>query len=191
MTPQEILVTGHHRRHRSRGLIPVIPHARRRPRGSFVSSGEMYRLDSGVPYRDFKLSPREFLRLVEGERTKAEEFDPEYGTQYEKFLDEGYTHLMNRMRKGQEMDALTLVVGPSGNADSKDPRIYKVRGHEGRHRAASAARLGIPRVPVRIYFREADPSWYQRLVSPNTSIIRPQFDYYGKPTRAPRGVKSP
>jgi len=62
--------------------------------------------------------------------------------------DESAQNLEYRMRNGLPLDFLVLKI---------DSKIKKVIGHEGRHRATVAKKLGITKVPVLVYFEEAYP----------------------------------
>lgn len=66
-------------------------------------------------------------------------------------------NLEDRMKKGQPIDFLVLVVDADEN---------KVTGHEGRHRATIAKKLGIEKVPVLVWIRRSGdyprvPQWTQ------------------------------
>ena len=64
--------------------------------------------------------------------------------------------LEDKIAAGKPMDFLVLKV---------DPKRNKVVGHEGRHRATVAKKLGIEKVPVLVYFDEYEapyprvPKW--------------------------------
>ena len=66
---------------------------------------------------------------------------------------EEFTDLEDKMKRGHPIDPLMLAI---------DPQRRKVIGHEGRHRAALAKKMGMGKVPVLIHVHIWDkrvPNW--------------------------------
>ena len=73
--------------------------------------------------------------------------------------DENVEHLMAKMKRGQTLDLPFLTMAdnapPTISDIGAEPTVgCRVTGHEGRHRAEAARRLGIERIPVIIFYEE-------------------------------------
>ena len=84
------------------------------------------------------MKPSEYLDLSLPQKPNESKYNPEY---YEK---QSLMNLENRMKRGLEIDA------PSFDVDIKHKVIV---GHSGRHRAFTAHKLGVPKIPVYMYYK--------------------------------------
>jgi hypothetical protein len=94
------------------------------------------------------MKPRRFLRLT----------PPPPGGFDKKTM----TDLLGKLSTGVPLDPLFLDVGPTGD----------VLAHEGRHRAEAARTLGIRKVPVILYHRDAD--WHYAMRPEGPTRLRAQ-----------------
>lgn len=86
-------------------------------------------------------------------------------------------NLEDRMKKGQPLDFLVLIVNPD---------INKVVGHEGRHRATAAKKLGIEKVPVLVWLYRHKGEDHPRV----PKWTKQQHDYADKAEFKPEYDKS-
>jgi len=93
------------------------------------------------------MKPSEFLELSLPQKPRTSRYESKY---YEK---QSLDNLENRMKLGLEIDA------PSFDVDIKHKAIV---GHAGRHRAFTAHKLGISKIPVYMYYKEG-PYYIEQL----------------------------
>jgi len=108
-----------------------------------ASDTNRYRKSRRLTY----MKPSEFIELSLPQKPNVSKYDPSY---YEK---ESLANLEKRMKRGLEIDA------PSFDVDIKHKVIV---GHAGRHRAFTAHKLGVSKIPVYMYYKEG-PYYIEQL----------------------------
>jgi len=111
------------------------------------------------------MKPSEFLDLSLPQKPTKSKYDSQY---YEK---ESLDNLEKRMKRGLEIDA------PSFDVDIKHKAIV---GHAGRHRAFTAHKLGISKIPVYVYYKEG-PYYIEQLGTNIKDVekFKPKSELFG------------
>jgi len=105
--------------------------------------------DKPVFAKDFDIPPETFLKAVEG--------DPNWIPAFGK---DSIKELKERMERGEPIDKPFLIILRLedteflGNGKSKKIQVDEIVGHQGRHRAFTAKKLGIKSIPVEVYCKE-------------------------------------
>lgn len=100
------------------------------------------------------MNPKEYIDLSLPQKPGKSKYDPE---QYEH---SSLSNLSKRMKHHLDIDAPSFTVSTETGA---------IVGHSGRHRAFTAYQLGIPKIPVYLYYKKG-PYYIEQLRIPVTKV---------------------